>query len=255
MRAGSATRASSVRAARRPASKPALSMLVPDRPQPGQVGVVIADEREPARYVDVHLRGRRLRAEAGHVVYGEDRGRRLIAVEQAHGGAAASSPSPFPRTVRSWTSLRKPGSGSCRPARRAPLPRSVQIGFRQVPPGRTGLAGQDPTHQVAGLRARSRILRRCRQPPANAIAYGVSAAVGIGSPAAWSAWRMAGNGWPSVSSPPWPRSRLVKVERSSSRSSSTRRRSWAVGGSRSSSAARNQAWRTSSLMNAPLTPF
>jgi hypothetical protein len=43
-------------------------------------------------------------------------------------------------------------------------------------------------------------------------------------------------------------------ERSSSRSSSTRRRSWAVGGSRSSSAARSQAWRTSSLMNAPLTP-
>ena len=47
----------------------------------------VADQRELARHIDVHLRGGRLRAEAGHVVHGEDRGRRLIAVEQAHGGA------------------------------------------------------------------------------------------------------------------------------------------------------------------------
>src|SRR2546430_4408700 len=43
----------------------------PDRPQPGQVGVVVADQREPAGHVDVHLRGGRLGADARQVV--EDR--------------------------------------------------------------------------------------------------------------------------------------------------------------------------------------
>src|SRR6266704_2005634 len=62
----------------------------PDRPQPGQVGVVVADQREPAGHVDVHLRGGRLGADAGQVVDGEDRGRRLRAAEQAHGGAVAA---------------------------------------------------------------------------------------------------------------------------------------------------------------------
>src|SRR2546430_12706964 len=62
----------------------------PDRPQPGQVGVVVADQREPAGHVDVHLRGGRLGADARQVVDGEDSGGRLGAAEQPNGGAVAA---------------------------------------------------------------------------------------------------------------------------------------------------------------------
>src|SRR6202008_2011947 len=62
----------------------------PDRPQPGQVRVGVTDEREPPGHVDVHLRCGRLGTDAGQVVDGEDRGRRVGAAEQGHGGAVAA---------------------------------------------------------------------------------------------------------------------------------------------------------------------
>src|SRR5256886_17193088 len=68
----------------------AVDAREPDRRQPGEVGVVVPDQREPAGHVDVHLRGGRLGADARQVVDGEDGGGRLGAAERPNGGAVAA---------------------------------------------------------------------------------------------------------------------------------------------------------------------